>query len=406
MKVGIGFDNQEDSFASGKIIAKRAVQKGGIKRAEFALAFCSTNVNAGELLKGIHEVIGKDIPVLGGSGIGIITNHLISYENYPAGLVLIEDKGIHWQIAVAEGLDECGRKVGRDLANQLSCEKSNKIFLFYDSIKKPLGNNTPPIMNSSKPLLEGLEEELGKNIPIFGGGTVGDFNFSPTIQFAGNCVKSQCASALLLSGNFEIDFSIMHGCSPKDGIYHTITKIDGAVIHEIDNRPIVEVINEMYGNEEWQKQVPVRRLTIGINHGEKFGSEYSEANYVNRLILGVLPDKMGIIIFEPDLEVGMDIQFMLRDSQKMIESARKNSENLIRKIQEKGRKPVWGFYIDCAGRTAMFSETVIEEAEEVQKIFNRNNIPLFGFYSGVEIAPFLHKNRGLDWTGVLTVFSK
>jgi len=29
---------------------------------------------------------------------------------------------------------------------------------------------------------------------------------------------------------------------------------------------------------------------------------------------------------------------------------------------------------------------------------------LLGFYSGVEIAPFLGRSRGLDWTGVLLLF--
>ena len=32
--------------------------------------------------------------------------------------------------------------------------------------------------------------------------------------------------------------------------------------------------------------------------------------------------------------------------------------------------------------------------------------PLLGFYSGVEIAPFLQKSRGLDWTGVLLVLAE
>jgi hypothetical protein len=406
MKVGIGFDNQKDSLSSGKIIAERAVKDGKIKKANFALAFCSTGVNAGELLKGIQEVIGMETPVLGGSGIGIITNHVISYENCPAGLVLIEDEDIQMQMAVAEGLDKGEQRVGQELADLFSFKKNNKIFLFYDSVKKPPKGDFPPVMNSSRPLLQGIEDKTGGNFPIIGAGTVGDFEFSPTIQFAGDCVKSQSATALILGGDVEVDHVIMHGCSPKDGIYHTITKIDGPVIYEIDNRPIVEVINEMYGNDDWQKQLPVKRLSLGVNHGEKFDPDFFEGDYVNRLIVGVLPDKSGIVIFEPDFEVGTEIQFMLRDSQKMIESARNNSQSLIRKIQEKGKKPVWGFYIDCAGRTALFSESLQEEAEEVQNIFNSNNIPLFGFYSGVEIAPFLNKNRGLDWTGVLTVFSK
>jgi hypothetical protein len=32
---------------------------------------------------------------------------------------------------------------------------------------------------------------------------------------------------------------------------------------------------------------------------------------------------------------------------------------------------------------------------------NKHRIPLFGIYSGVEIAPYNNRSIGLDWTGVL-----
>ena len=102
----------------------------------------------------------------------------------------------------------------------------------------------------------------------------------------------------------------------------------------------------------------------------------------------------------------MEIQFMLRDGNMMIESARSNSESLMKKINEDGKIPVFGLYIDCAGRAAEHSNTETEEAAEVQEVMNRYNTPLFGFYSGVEVAPILGKSRGLDWTGVLTVLAK
>ncbi|TKB07641.1 FIST signal transduction protein [Desulforhopalus sp. IMCC35007] len=405
MKVGIGHNNEEDAFASGVKIAQQALRDGAITNATFSLAFCHGNVNAKELLQGIRSVLGTKTPVLGGSAIGFITNHSISYEGYPAGIVVIEDEDMQIQVAATGGLDHGEKTVGRDLVRQLSVEKDDTLLLFYDSIQQPPADNSPPVLNSSTPLLKGIENELPFNIPIIGAGTVADFNFSPSIQFIGDDVNSQHAAALLIRGNFSVDVQIMHGCSPKDGIYHTITKIEGSIIYEIDNLPAVEVINDIYGDEEWQKQLPVKRLTIGVNHGEKFWDHFAEQNYVNRLITGVLPDKSGIVIFEADFDKGTEFQFMLRDPIKMLESAKSNTESLMQDIKKSGKTPQWAFYIDCAGRSALFSEILMEEAAEVQEVLNRNNIPLFGFYSGVEIAPFNNKNRGLDWTGVLAVFS-
>ena len=90
----------------------------------------------------------------------------------------------------------------------------------------------------------------------------------------------------------------------------------------------------------------------------------------------------------------------------MIQSAQKNSTALMERIKADRKKALFGIYIDCAGRTADYSNTLTEEAYEVQNVFNQCETPLFGFYSGVEVAPLLGKSRGLDWTGVLLVFTE
>ena len=405
MRVGIGFSNDTIAFKSGKKIAQKALRDGNIRLPKIALAFCSLSVDAEDLLQGIKSVLGSDIPVLGGSSIGIITNDTISYNDSPAGIVIDEDDDLKFDYAIAEGLNNGERFAGDLISNIIDAQDGDRVLLFYDSIKQPPTATTPPILNSSIPLLKALENGCNKVITIFGAGLIGDKDFSPTVQFAGDCVKSQCAIVARMRGRFSTDFKIMHGCSLKDGIYHTITKLEGPIIYEIDHRPAQEVITEIYGSEEWKTQTPLRRLTIGVNYSGSKWQEFDEQNYVNRLILGPSPDDSGIIIFEEDLEEGVEFQFMLRDPLKMNDSAKHNTQTLIEEIKAKGKTPIWGLYIDCAGRCAQFSDIIKEEATEVQKILNENNIQLFGIYSGVEIAPFLGKHQGLDWTGVLTIFS-
>ena len=62
------------------------------------------------------------------------------------------------------------------------------------------------------------------------------------------------------------------------------------------------------------------------------------------------PNGEGVGIFEPDFEEGTEIQFMLRDTAKMVESAKRNSSELTEQIKADGNKPLFGMYIDCAGR--------------------------------------------------------
>jgi hypothetical protein len=406
MRVGIGWCNEKDSFSSGKRVARLAIQNGDIDRPDLVLSFCSGQNNADEFLGGLQSVLGGNTPIVGGSAIGIITNDYLSYEGSPTGVAIIQSAAIQQEIAVVGDLDKDEKTVGQKLGTQLSNGPEGKLLLiFYDSIKTPPTDTSPPIMNASPPLIEGIEETLKFRVPIIGAGTVGDYALGPTNQFCGSYVASQTAVGVLVSGDFEPYFRIAHGCTPKDGIYHTITKIQGPILYEVDGEPIVEMIDAMYGNQHWRKQRPVNRLTIGVNHGEKYGV-FKEGYFVNRLIAGVLPNSKGVVLFEPDLEEGTEILFMLRNGGQMIDSARRNSADLMEQVIADGRQPVFGLYIDCAGRTAQVSHTITEEAFEVQKVFNQYDTPLLGFYSGVEVAPLLGRSRGLDWTGALLVLAR
>jgi hypothetical protein len=406
LKVGIGYDNQKNFMSLGKKVAENAVKNGKIERPALVIAFCSGQVNHEEYFGGLQMVVGNQVPIIGGSAIGIITNESLSYEGHPAGAAIIESETIQIRVVSVGGLDKNEKLAGQKLAKKLSDSIDGRLLLiFYDSIKKAPTETTPPAINASPPLIKGIEKTLKSNVPIIGGGVIGDYEFNHTKQFCGSYVDDQSVVGALLGGDFKPYYGIMHGCSPKDGIYHTITRIEGPVIYEVDGRPIVDLIDDQYGNKDWRKQVPVRRLTIGINHGEKYG-DFKEKNFVNRLITGVLSNGEGIVIFEPDLKEGTEILFMLRNNKMMIESARKNSAGLLEKIITNGEKPVFGLYIDCAGRAAKVSETLTEEASEVQDVFNKYDTPFLGFYSGVEVAPLLGKSRGLDWTGVLLVLAK
>jgi len=406
MKVGISYCNEADGFLSGKTIAENAIKDGKIEKPGLVIAFCGGDMDHNEYFNGLKSIVGEDVPIVGGSAVGVITNKNLSYSDSPAGAAIIEDGDLHISLGAAGDLDKNEKIAGQKLGEKLSQSPEGKLLLlFYDSIKKAPTDTSPPLINASPPLIEGIEEKLYPNVPIIGGGTFGDFGFNDTWQFCGSYVARQSVVGMLLNGGFKHYYRIMHGCIPKDGIYQRVTKAEGAEIYELDGRPIVEVIDEQYGNDEWQKQQPVNRLTLAINHRNKF-DDFLETNLVNRLISGALPDKKGILLFEPDIEEGDEVLFMLRNGSMMIDSVKKNTRALFDEIISNGEKPVFSLYIDCAGRTSALSETLLEEAAEVQKICNQYNVPLLGFYSGVEIAPVQGKSRGLDWTGVLLTFAE
>lgn len=406
MKVGIGYSNEIDGLEAGKIVAENALKNGKIENPHIVITFCGGQVDHNQYFEGLKTVLGGDIPIIGGSAIGTITNNNLSYEGFPAAAAILESENLQFDLGVVGELEKNEKKAGQRLGKKLSKNAEGKLLLiFYDSVKKTPTELKPPEINASPSIIEGIEDKLGISVPIIGAGVVGNVNFQNTKQFCGSYVGNQSLVGMLLNGNVTPHFRIMHGCIPKDGIYHRVTKAEGAAIYELDGRPIVQMIDEQYGNDEWRGQFPISRLTLAVNHGDKF-EDFQETNYVNRLISGVLPGGKGVMLFEPDLQEGDEVQFMLRNGAMMMDSVRKNTGELFEEIISNGEKPVFGLYIDCAGRTSQMSDTFIEEASEVQHICNQYDVPLIGFYSGVEIAPVHGKSRGLDWTGVLLVLAE
>jgi small ligand-binding sensory domain FIST len=406
-KIGISYGNDRDAFGLGRRTAQAALQSAGIDCADMLFAFGSGNLDLDQFYLGLRSVVGATTPIVGGSALGVITQKHLSYEGFPVAVAAIQSDAFSFAVASAGGLDLGEATTGGRMVDGLPRTAADKLLLlFYDSIRVPASAQAPPVLNSSAPLLDGVEGKLSGHVPVFGAGLVGGFDFGPTRQFCGFKSAPQQAVGCLMSGNFSVYQTTMHGCIPLNGVYHKITRMEGNTIFELDGLPVIPMIDQLFGSSDWQSERPiVSNLTIGVNHGERFGAPL-EGYYVNRLITGVSPDGTGIGMFEADLEPGQDIQFQIRDNRMMQKSVRENTPALLERIKSDGRVPLLALYINCGGRTAYYSVTDEEEAAVVQRTMKEAGIPLLGFYSGVEIAPMLGRSRGLDWTGVLILLAE
>jgi small ligand-binding sensory domain FIST len=406
-RIGIGYGNDEDAYALGRCVAQSALQAGGMDSADLLVAFCCGSVDSERFYQGLRSVVGESTPIIGGSSIGVITREHLCYDGFPAAAAALESGTIRVSVASAGGIDRDEAAAGMKVIDGLPFSAADKLLLlFYDSIRTPASETAPPVLNSSAPLLDGVEGRLSGHVPVFGAGLVANYQFGGTTQFTGFRVASQQAVGCLMSGAFSVYHTTMHGCIPMNGVYHTITRMQGNTVFELDGLPVVQMIDQLFDGTEWQQERPIiSNLTIGVNHGERYAPP-REDHYVNRLITGVVPDGSGIGMFEADLEAGQEIQFMIRDNRMMFQSVRENAPALLEKIRSEGKRPTFALYIDCGGRTAAYALTEEEEAAEVQRVMKDAGVPLLGFYSGVEIAPMLGRSRGLDWTGVLMILAE
>ncbi|MDX1676707.1 FIST signal transduction protein [Arsukibacterium sp.] len=415
MQVGIGYSHCENAFSAGQQAAIHAMTQAGFSQADLVLAFCSGTLDHLAFYRGLRAVLGQDVNIFGGSAVGVITNQQLCYQGYPAAVAVLKFEDNYCQMAVATGLFNSPFIAGEQLASALpAMSDASLLLLLYDSVKFAGSENVAPVMNPSAPLLRGIERNLAVPLAIAGAGLLGDHGFSHTQQFCGKKVAQQSASALVFGGNLHSYIGVMHGCQPLSEQRYTITGIFGQFLYTLDGKPAVEVIDQAFGNGSWRSQSPVRRLCLGIPADS---AELSGENaFSNRLISGVLPNDEGLILFEPDMHEGMQIQLMRRSPALSRASARSSTEALLARIKQDGKQPLLAIYMDCAGRIAQFDPDSVtdagqtiagqEDAAEVQRLLNAARIPLLGFYCGVEIAPQAGKSRGLDWSGVLVILTR
>jgi len=402
VKSGVGYWNSTDSCEAGRRAAEKAMSDASAERSDFTVAFCGGNHDPIDFLKSVREVAGDRV-LIGGTAVGVITNEKSSYGGYEAGVAVVSSDSIWFDAVSVGGLTESEEAAGQRLGNMLQrkgADESKAILLLYDSVK----NAQPLSVNLASQLIRGVEKGLdGPHAPVLGGGMLRDYQWSGSHVFANDQAMTQHAVGVMISGDCNVHHAISHGCEPASD-YHTITNIEGPVVRELDGRPALDVIEDIIGPgaaQDWQQYSLL--VTLGANYGNDPYGVYDENEYVNRLIAAANPDDGSVVLFESDFGPGEQVQIMRRSNEHMLESARVMSSDVL--TRTKSKDPFLALYIDCAGRTSGFAGAGAEEGAIVQEMVG-SRMPLLGFYSGVEIAPFMGGSRALDWSGVLIVLSE
>lgn len=401
-KAGVGYSENSKSREAGIEASRAAMTEAGVEDCHLAIMYSTPRHDPTELRDGVRSIIGQNSRLIGGYAVGAFTKDRLGYDGYQVGVAVMSSDSMKIDMFVEKDLRDNEFQVGKALGIQVKSKTYDgtpNIILMYDSVKEKPPEGMVFNLNLATPLIEGMGQSLGTWPPTAGVGMLGDMQSNPTYQWFDDSIEQQTAMALVLHGGVRMDTIIIHGCRPSSG-YHTITKAEHNIVIEIDGKRAVDLVAELLGDEfkSWE-EFPFL-VTLGVNRGDKFG-EFNEEDYANRLVCGVDKDRGGLIMFEPDLKAGSEVQFMRRsfDFKYMGERV----DDLMKRVGK--RTPFFALYIDCAGRASAYSGTEGEEAEEIQKTIGPK-IPLLGMYSGVEIARVGENMQALDFTGVLCVFSE
>jgi small ligand-binding sensory domain FIST len=192
-----------------------------------------------------------------------------------------------------------------------------------------------------------------------------------------------------LSGDIELDTIVAQGCRPI-GLPMFVTRCRDNVLQELDGRPALEVLQELYGSLSAEDQELCRgSLFLGIEMKEAQG-EYLQGDFLIRNLLGSDGDDGSLTVgaMLRNLQV---VQFHLRD-------ARTSAEDLERRLSRYGSErhaatARGAVLFSCLGRGAHLYGRPNHDSEVLRR--HLGDLPLGGFFCNGEIGPvqgttFLH----------------
>lgn len=367
---GVGLSKNPDSYQAGYEACKIALEKAETQKPDLIVVFASVVFDQKELVRGVRDASGN-APLIGCSDAGEITNYGPNQKS--VGVMVIKADSVRFTTGIGRdiksGAREAGRLVAKDVKNGSS--ESLRAFVMLPDV----------LTGNGADIVRGVLDVLGEHFPVIGGAAGDDFLFKQTYEYKDSEIVSGAVVGVGLSGNFSMGVGVRHGWLPI-GKPMRVTKSEGAIVHEIDNRPAVSIYEDYFGEKAaYLKKEPLARMAITYPLGIKV-AELDE--YLIRDPITV--DDKGSITCAAEIPEGAEIRLMIGSKEKAIEAAQEAARHLMREFDMDRTKPKFVLMFNCIAREKLFSQKAREEIDAVMEIIGKN-VPLLGFYTYGEQAP-------------------
>lgn len=339
------------SLETGRETARRITD--GLGRVPHAvLTYLTVNHDQGAFLRGMREVLGRDVPIVGCSAQGVVGEGSVCEEGYGSGAMALAGEGLGFAAAAVENIAknplESGRELGRAFRAQLSSQPK-VVVLHYDAL---CGVDPDRF-------LEGLFREV--ECPILGGAAAHTFSYQSlreTYVYSDERVLVGAAAGVALTGDFGMEIGGCHGCAPV-GVELEVTAAEGNELLRLDDQRASDVWAEICGDVDAESNQSAA-LAIGVRRGQ--GND----DYLVRAAYAINP-KTGGVVIGPTLPVGTRIMLHHRTAEDVLDGARAMGESLARRLGQRKARAVLGY--ECGARTRPFlgDEATLAENVELQR---------------------------------------
>lgn len=225
-------------------------------------------------------------------------------------------------------------------------------------------------------LLDGLEDKIDSSVSITGGMCGDDERFEKTLaSYKENPKEGEVILIGFYGETLEMSFACFCGWVPF-GPERVITKSEANILYEIDGQPALDLYKRYLGDKA--KELPQASLLYPLSVTPEGKTE----PFV-RTILNINDEEQSMTL-AGDVPLGSRVQLMMASVDGIADGAHSAAEFAMR---SRKNAPEIAILVSCIGRKLVMNQRVEEEVEQVRECIGER-IPMAGFYSYGEMAPF------------------
>ena len=368
-----------------------ALAQAGIRQADIALiVFTAEYMADQERLRNAVSDASNHTVVVGTSAAGILTGEGEVEGSHGIVVLALASDQLQAKAFLFESLRGHDAEAGVKIAKlaRPSLDSNLLTVLMPDSYN-----------GQAQEMLQAMQREIGYS-PVIGAGSSESGVAGATFQLCNDKVSTNAVTGLHLSGSFESFIDITQGCQPITEPL-VITRAEGNIIYEINNRPAFEVFTSVLKGPLLED---LRRALMYVFVGvpaDRRRNTVSGGEYLVRNIIGLDSEKK-IIGVADEVTEGQAMIFTLRDGQR----ARDDLGQMLKRQAQRlaGKKPAFGVYFNCCARGASLYGIPGIDSAYIRQVLG--DFPLIGMFGGYELAPLGGANHLFAYTGVLALIAE
>jgi len=359
-KVVVGHSNDTDSIEAVAEILEQCLESLAGEIPQAGILFAAFDFEHKLILQQIYTQF-PDLELIGGTTDGEISS-VLEFQEDSLTLMLFCSDEIEFCAGVGTQASQ-NEMVAVQAAIQQATSKSKQKISLCITLPDGLTSNGVSTINA-------LKEELGNNLPIFGGCTADGTKMQKTYQFYKQEVLTDSIPVILFGGNLLTSCGVNSGWNPL-GKKSIVTKAEKNIIYEIDHQPALDFYQYYLGELPPSIEYPL--------------AVFEQDQQLFYMRVPVRYDvEQGSITCSGDLPEGAMVQISEGNREQVLQSSELSVQQALKDYP--GNQPDAALFFSCTARRQILSTRAKEEYQLVKKHLG-DTLPSCGFYTYGEIAP-------------------